>query len=95
MSLTSYSTAEGTKIASNGPEALFSCHTQIRRRGGGALKLARLNIEHLRLNTVFEVFLDEQDAVNSFFPDRAVRHTRERADPAFGFFANIVPGVNF
>jgi anti-sigma B factor antagonist len=42
--------------------------------------LARLNIEHLslnvltKLNTVFEVFADEQDAVNSFFPGRAPRH---------------------
>ena len=44
------------------------------------MKLAHLSIEHLsldvltKLNTVFEVFADEQDAVNSFFPDRAVRH---------------------
>jgi anti-sigma B factor antagonist len=55
------------------------CHTQIRKRGG-ALKLARLNIEHLsldvltRLNTVLEVFADEQDAVNSFLPGRATRY---------------------
>jgi anti-sigma B factor antagonist len=27
-----------------------------------------------KLNTVFEVYTDEQDAVNSFFPGRAVRH---------------------
>jgi anti-sigma B factor antagonist len=26
-----------------------------------------------KLHTVFEVFSDEQDAVNSFFPDRRVR----------------------
>jgi anti-sigma B factor antagonist len=71
--------AEVTKIDSDGLEALVLCHTQV-RKGGGALKLARLNIEHLslnvltKLNTVFEVFVDEQDAVNSFFPDRATRH---------------------
>jgi anti-sigma B factor antagonist len=71
--------AEVTKIDSDGLEALILCHTQVRKRGG-ALKLARLNIEHLslnvltKLNTVFEVFVDEQDAVNSFFPDRATRH---------------------
>jgi anti-sigma B factor antagonist len=46
---------------------------------GGALKLLQLP-PHLnpmiltKLETVFEVFTDEQDAVNSFFPDRAVRH---------------------
>jgi anti-sigma B factor antagonist len=68
-----------TKIDSDGLEALVLCQTQIRKRGG-ALKLARLNIEHLslnvltKLNTVFEVFVDEQDAVNSFFPDRATGH---------------------
>jgi anti-sigma B factor antagonist len=71
--------AEVKKIDSDGLEALVLCHTQIRKRGG-ALKLARLNIEHLslnvltKLNTVFEVFVDEQDAVNSFFPGRATRH---------------------
>jgi anti-sigma B factor antagonist len=27
-----------------------------------------------KLDTVFEVFTEEQDPVNSFFPDRAVRH---------------------
>ena len=68
-----------TKTDSDGLEALVLCHTQIRKRGG-ALKLARLNIEHLslnvltKLNTVFEVFVDEQDAINSFFPGRATRH---------------------
>jgi len=70
--------AEVTKIDGDGLEALILCHTQI-RKSGGALKLARLNIEHLslnvltKLNTVFEVFVDEQDAVNSFFPGRANR----------------------
>jgi anti-sigma B factor antagonist len=71
--------AEVTKIDSDGLEALVLCHSQIRKRGG-ALKLGRLNIEHLslsvltKLNTVFELFVDEQDAVNSFFPGRATRH---------------------
>jgi anti-anti-sigma factor len=71
--------AEVTKIDSDGLEALVLSHAQIRKRGG-ALKLARLNIEHLslnvltKLNTEFEVFADEQDAVNSFFPGRATRH---------------------
>jgi anti-sigma B factor antagonist len=58
---------------------LVSCQAQVRKRGG-ALKLARLNFEHVtpnlrtELKTVFEVFVDEQDAVNSFFPGRAIRH---------------------
>src|SRR5271156_2698036 len=71
--------AKVTKIDGDGLETLVLCHTQI-RKSGGALKLARLNIEHLslnvltKLNTVFEVFADEQDAVNSFFPGRATRH---------------------
>jgi anti-sigma B factor antagonist len=71
--------AEVTKIDSDGLEALVLCHTEI-RKCGGALKLAGLNIEHLslnvltKLNTTFEVFVDEQDAVNSFFPGRATHH---------------------
>jgi anti-sigma B factor antagonist len=71
--------AEVTKIDGDGLEALVLCHAQIRKRGG-ALKLARLDVEHLslnvltKLNTVFEVFADEQDAVNSFFPARVTPH---------------------
>jgi anti-sigma B factor antagonist len=70
--------AEVTGMDADGLEALVFGYTQIRRHGG-ALKLARLNIEHLsltlltKLNTVFEIFVDEQDAVNSFFPGRATR----------------------
>jgi anti-sigma B factor antagonist len=68
-----------TKMDADGLEALVFCYTRI-RRSGGALKLlhtesGRLNLNVLtKLNTVFEVFTDEQDAVNSFFPNRAVRH---------------------
>ena len=71
--------AEVTKIDSDGLEALGLCQAEIRKHGG-ALKLAGLKIEHLspnvltKLNTLFEVFVDEQDAVNSFFPGRATRH---------------------
>ena len=70
--------AEVTRIDSDGLEALVSCYAQL-QKCGGALKLARLDTEHLslnaltKLNTVFEVFADEQDAVNSFFPGRATR----------------------
>jgi anti-sigma B factor antagonist len=47
---------------------------------GGALKLLNLNRDRFslslltKLDTVFDVFTDEQDAIDSFFPDRAARH---------------------
>ena len=49
------------------------------QRSGGKIKLlnlARRQIELLvmtKLATVFEIFDDEQDAVNSFFPDRKLK----------------------
>jgi anti-sigma B factor antagonist len=49
------------------------------RKAGGALKLVNLsrrNIELLvltKLATVFEIFTDEQNAVNSFFPGRELK----------------------
>jgi anti-sigma B factor antagonist len=71
--------ADVTKIDSGGLEALVFCYMQL-RKCGGELKLARLNSEHLSLNvltklkTVFDIFPDEQEAVNSFFPGRATRY---------------------
>jgi anti-sigma B factor antagonist len=53
--------------------------TSLRKRDG-RLKLenlSRRNVELLvftKLHTVFEIFNDEQDAVNSFFPDREIQH---------------------
>jgi anti-sigma B factor antagonist len=47
------------------------------RKAGGRLALFNLNSAHLdlllltKLVTVFELFADEQDAINSYFPDRA------------------------
>lgn len=47
--------------------------------GGGGLSLLNLNQSHMklflltRLAVTFEFFDDEQDAVNSFFPDRALK----------------------
>jgi anti-sigma B factor antagonist len=49
------------------------------KKAGGALKLLNLNKRNIellvltKLSTVFEVFDDEQDAVNSFFPNREIR----------------------
>ena len=68
-----------TKIDDDGLGALVFCYARI-VRSGGALKLLNLSSLHLslmvltKLDTVFEVFTDERDAVNSFFPDHAVRH---------------------
>ncbi len=65
-------------IDSTGLGALVVCYTTL-RKAGGRLKLenmTRRNIELLvytKLTTVFEIFNDEQDAVNSFFPDRQIK----------------------
>jgi anti-sigma B factor antagonist len=50
------------------------------RQAGGRLALLNVNRAHLklflltRLAIAFEFFGDEQDAVNSFFPDRELEH---------------------
>jgi anti-sigma B factor antagonist len=47
---------------------------------GGAVKLLHLSRRQVqllvltKLTTLFEMFDDEQEAINSFFPDRKVRH---------------------
>lgn len=67
-----------TEIDEDGLSALVFCYARI-ARSGGSLKLLHLRpdlslIILTKLDTVFEVFSDEQEAVNSFFPSRAVRH---------------------
>ena len=65
-------------IDSTGLGGMVICYTQL-KKAGGALKLMRLNRRNVellaltRLHTVFEVFAEEQDAVNSFFPDREIK----------------------
>ena len=65
-------------IDSTGLGALVMCATNM-RKNQGALKLLSLNqrtIELLvmtKLATIFEIFNDEQDAVNSFFYDRKIQ----------------------
>jgi len=65
-------------IDSTGLGGLVISYTTL-KKGGGSLKLLNLtrrNIELLvltKLTTVFEVYDDEQDAVNSFFPNREIR----------------------
>ena len=69
--------AEVTEIDDDGVGALVFGYARI-SRSGGSLKLLNLPSHFslmvlTKLGTVFEVFTDEQDAVNSFFPDRAIR----------------------
>ncbi len=66
-------------IDSTGLGSLVICFTSI-KKAGGALKLLNLNRRNIellvltKLHTIFEVFSDEQDAVNSFFPNREIKH---------------------
>jgi anti-sigma B factor antagonist len=65
-------------IDSTGLGALVIGFTTI-RKAGGQLKLVNLNRRNVellvltKLTAVFEIFTDEQDAVNSFFPGREVK----------------------
>ncbi|HTT61291.1 MAG TPA: STAS domain-containing protein [Bryobacteraceae bacterium] len=65
-------------IDSTGLGALVMFATS-QRKAGGTLKLLNLNRRNIellvmtKLATVFDLFTDEQDAVNSFFPDRAIK----------------------
>lgn len=65
-------------IDSTGLGALVICATSL-RKGGGNVKLVNLNRRNVellvmtKLATVFEIFSDEQDAINSYFPDRKVK----------------------
>ena len=65
-------------IDSTGLGAVVLTSTNMRKSGGAIklLNLNRRNVELLvmtKLATVFEIFTDEQDAVNSFFPDRKIK----------------------
>jgi anti-sigma B factor antagonist len=65
-------------IDSTGLGALVICATSTRKNGGNVklLNLNKRNVELLvmtRLATAFEIFNDEQDAINSFYPDRKIK----------------------
>ena len=66
-------------IDSTGLGTMVICYMSV-QKAGGALKLVnpnKRNVELLlltKLHTIFEVFIDEQDGVNSFFPDRDIKH---------------------
>ena len=65
-------------IDSTGLGSMVICYTSV-KKAGGSLKLVnpnKRNIELLlltKLHTIFEVFADETDAVNSFFPGREIK----------------------
>ena len=70
--------AEVNYIDSTGLGALVICATTLRKAGGDVklLNLTKRSLELLvitKLATVFALFTDEQDAVNSFFPDREIK----------------------
>jgi anti-sigma B factor antagonist len=64
-------------IDSTGLGALVMCHTKAEDLQGMVklLNLTKRNIELLvltKLTTIFDIHTDEQEAVNSFFPDRKI-----------------------
>ena len=66
-------------IDSTGLGNVVISYSQV-QKAGGALKLLNLNRRNVellaltRLHTIFEVFAQETDAVNSFFPGREIKH---------------------
>jgi anti-sigma B factor antagonist len=66
-------------IDSTGLGTMVVCYTALQKQGG-ALKLENLSKRHIqllvltKLTTIFEIFDNERDAINSFYPDREVKH---------------------
>src|SRR5580704_8632429 len=66
-------------IDSTGLGTMVICFMAV-QKAGGTLKLVNLNRRNLelvlltKLSTVFPIFDDEQAAINSFFPDREMKH---------------------
>jgi len=66
-------------IDSTGLGSLVICYTSL-QKGGGSLRLENLNRRNLelmlltKLSTIFQIFNEEQEAVNSFFPEREIKH---------------------
>jgi anti-sigma B factor antagonist len=65
-------------VDSTGLGALVLCFTKAKKAGGG-MKLVGLQKRDLellvltKLTTVFDVYAEEDDALNSFFPDREIQ----------------------
>ncbi len=66
-------------IDSTGLGSMVICYTSLQKTGG-AMKLENLNRRNLelmlltKLSTIFQIFPDEQEAVNAFFPEREIKH---------------------
>jgi anti-sigma B factor antagonist len=65
-------------VDSTGLGAMVMCSTRLRNSKGVAklVNVNRRNIELMimtKIDTIFEVFDDETDAVNSFFPGREIK----------------------
>ena len=67
-----------TEIDTTGLGTLVFCSLKL-RKAGGRMALINLSPSHielmilLKLESLFEIFADEQSAVDSFFPDRAIQ----------------------
>ena len=65
-------------VDSTGLGALVMCSTQL-RNASGVVKLVNVNRRNIELivttkiDSIFEVFDDETDAINSFFPGRKIK----------------------
>jgi len=66
-------------IDSTGLGTMVICFMSV-QKAGGSLKLCHLNRRNLelvlltKLSTVFQIFNEEQEAINAFFPDREIKH---------------------
>lgn len=65
-------------VDSTGLGAMVMCSTSFRKANGAAklVNVNRRNIELMvmtKIDTIFEVFEDETDAINSFFPGREIK----------------------
>jgi anti-sigma B factor antagonist len=66
-------------IDSTGLGTMVICYMSV-QKAGGALKLVNLNRRNIelllltKLSTVFHIFGEEQEAINSFFPEREIKH---------------------
>ena len=65
-------------VDSTGLGSLVVCATSLRKQAGNVklLNVNKRNLELLvltKLATVFDLFTDEQDAVNSYFPGREIK----------------------
>lgn len=70
--------AEVDYIDSTGLGTMVICFTSL-QKAGGALKLCNLNRRNIelllltKLSTIIELFGAEQEAINSFFPEREIK----------------------